>query len=804
MKILLIEDDPFTSELLSATLKTHRYTVELATDGQLALELANVCSYDLIILDVQIPKLDGITVCRQLRSSGCTTPILVLTAKDSNEDIVTGLDAGADDYVAKPCEPAQLLARIRALLRRGNMNSLPTVLTWGDLSLDPALAQVKYQEKVIHLRSKEYSLLELFMRYPQRIFSRNAIIDHLWKIDNCPTEHAVTNLIKDLRRQLKAAGVKEEFIETVYGLGYRVNAIPSQEEKVKKDKKEKLDLDKTEKNQLQTESVAINQIFAHFHSKVEQRLKIFAEIVTERSPSALATETQIITPEQQKKAQEEAHRLAGSLGTFGYPRGTQIARAIEQLLIGTTLGEAQISQLRELLIELKQELSKPPQTLEGIVPSTLAPQILLIGEETEFVDSLITQVFLWGWQIQLISNKSTALHQIVDPPLAIVLLLNGSALDSEQLSLLWGLKQKFPSVPLITVGEEDNLDTRVQVARLGSELYLVQPVTPTEVFEAISQLLLPIQEKDAKVMAVDDDPLILKLLTHVLQPWGVEVICLSNSHQFWEVLKTTEPDLLLLDLEMPTFSGIELCQVVRQDPKYGDLPILIITAHNDRESTQKVFAAGADDMISKPIVGPELVTRVISRIERSRLRQQLDNLHQQQAAISLQSVSVDPLTQIPNRRAFEEHLQQQWQQLSQEQETLCLILCDIDYFKYYKDLYGLPAGDVCLKQIARAIQESIKSSDLVARYGGEEFAVILPRTSLDAALRIAQQIQQKITELHIPHAASTIKDYVTISMGITGKIPTANQSFNSLIAIADEALYTAKNRGRNTFCLYPL
>ncbi|MGA9379047.1 MAG: response regulator [Phormidium sp.] len=803
MKILLVEDDLFTGDLLSATLKTHRYIVELATDGQIALQLANVCNYDLIILDVQIPKLDGISVCRQLRSSGCTTPILILTAKDSNDDIITGLDAGADDYVAKPCEPAQLLARIRALLRRGSVNCPTTVLTWGNLCLDPALAQVKYEQQVVNLRSKEYSLLELFLRHPQRIFSRNAIIDHLWKIDNCPTEHAVTNLIKDLRRQLKAVGMKEEFIETVYGLGYRIKTVPSPGEQAKKERKDTIE--KPQINQLPTESVAINRICEHFRSTLEQRLKILAEVVPERSLYGNATGSDNINPEQQKTAKDEAHRLAGSLGTFGYPRGSQIASSIEQLLMGKTLEEPQISQFSQLLMELKHELSKPPRILEDILPSSLAPRILLIGEKTEFANTLIAEVCLWGWQIQLISDQSTSLQEILEPtPIAIVLLLNTSPLNSEQLSLLWRLKQEFPSIPLITLGEQDSLYTRVQVARLGSERYLVQPVTPTQVLEAISQLLPPIQEKDAKVMAVDDDPIMLKTLTNVLQPWGVQVTCLDNPHQFWDVLTATEPDLLLLDLEMPTFSGIELCQVVRQDSKYGDLPILVVTAHTDRESTQQVFGAGADDMISKPIIGPELVTRVISRIERSRLRQQLDYLHQQQAAIWQQQARIDPLTQIPNRRAFEEYLQQQWQQLIQEQETLCLIFCDVDYFKHYNDLYGHPAGDICLKQIAKTIQKSIKTSDLAARYGGEEFAVILPKTSLDGALRVAQRIQQKISLLHIPHAGSTIKDYVTISMGITGKIPTIDQTFDSLIAIADEALYTAKNRGRNTYCLYPL
>jgi diguanylate cyclase (GGDEF)-like protein len=792
MKILLVEDDQITRELISTTLTTHRYIVELASNGQIAVELATLWNYDLIILDVQIPQLDGISVCRQLRSSGCKTLILMLTAKDSNDDIVAGLDAGADDYVAKPCEPAQLLARIRALLRRGSANVTATVLLWGDLCLDPALAQVKYKEKTVNVRSKEYSLLELFLRHPKRIFSRNAIIDHLWKIDNCPTEHAVTNLIKDLRRQLKAAGMKEEFIETVYGLGYRVKTPPSQEEKQKKDKIEKQQI-----TQLPTESLAINRIFEHFRSTLEQRLKILAEIVPEKWAD--------ISPEQCERAQEEAHRLAGNLGTFGYPKGSKIARAIEHLLMEKKWEKPQILQFSQLLTELKQELSTTPQPCQSISPSTAAPQVLLMGENTDFADSLITEVSSWGWQIQQVSNQETNIQQITEAtPIAIVLLLNSCLLNSEQMSLLWELKQEFPSIPLITIAEQDRLDSRVQVARLGSERYLLQPITPGEVLEAISQLLPQAQEKDAKVIAVDDDPIILKTLTNLLEPWGVEITCLDNPDQFWDVLTATEPDLLLLDLEMPTFNGIELCQVVRQDAKYGDLPILVVTAHTDRESTQKVFAAGADDMISKPIIGPELVTRVLSRIERSRLRQQLNYLHQQKAAVWQQQAKIDPLTQIPNRRAFEEFLQQQWQQLSQEQETLCLILCDVDYFKYYNDYYGHPAGDICLRQIAKTIQESIKSYDLAARYGGEEFAVILPKTSLDGALRVAQRIQQKIAQLHIPHQGSKIKDYVTISMGITGKIPTTNLSWQALIAIADEALYSAKNRGRNTYCLYPL
>lgn len=148
MKILLVEDDPSIGELLSAILVDHRYTVDLAIDGSTGLEMALLWNYDLFVLDVQIPNLDGISLCRQLRLAGNTAPILLLTVQNSTADIISGLDAGADDYVTKPFDPLQLLARIRALLRRGSQTVPAAILEWEDLQLNPALMQVTSPFKV--------------------------------------------------------------------------------------------------------------------------------------------------------------------------------------------------------------------------------------------------------------------------------------------------------------------------------------------------------------------------------------------------------------------------------------------------------------------------------------------------------------------------------------------------------------------------------------------------------------------------------------------------------------------------------
>ncbi len=228
MKILLVEDDPVTVSLLTQSLNSHNYNVSAAADGETALHLVQAYDYDLIVLDVLIPKLDGISLCLKLRSSGCKMPILLLTALDSSSDRVQGLEAGADDYVVKPFNLEELIARIRALLRRGKATLSSTNLTWEKLQVNPDTTEVTYGETVLHLTPKEYNLLELFLRNPRRIFSRSAILDRIWSAGEFPQEEAVTAHIKGLRQKLKAAGMTVDLVETVYGLGYRLKSLPEE------------------------------------------------------------------------------------------------------------------------------------------------------------------------------------------------------------------------------------------------------------------------------------------------------------------------------------------------------------------------------------------------------------------------------------------------------------------------------------------------------------------------------------------------------------------------------------------------
>jgi DNA-binding response OmpR family regulator len=604
MKILLVEDDTFMSAALSKMLAENHYTIDLAADGKAGLDLATSVEYDLILLDLQIPKLDGISLCRQLRSQGFRKPILLLTAKDSNADIVAGLDAGADDYVIKPYTPETLLARIRALLRRSgvivtNKVNSSSQLTWGNLCLDLASGRVTFGEKAIPLTATEYNLLELFLRNPDRIFSRSTILDRIWGFDDAPTERAINTHIKEVRKKLKLGGLTEEIIETIYGMGYRLKPYLN-----------KTSATETKKS---TGVAAINKVIEQFRVHLKNQIAI---LIQARTAFLIGN----FTEEIYQAARQEAHKLAGSLGSFGYPEGSRLARTIEHIFNKTPpLNAEEIVRFCQLLTALEQELAKSPLPLN--VPADLPAkkhQVLAIDEDVIFMEKLQAEAESWGIQIKIAQDLATARSRIASTSIDLVL-LDLSFPDTEEngLTLLRELAETSPQLPVIVFTLRDSLADRLAVSRLGARQFLHKPATTEQIFRAISRIFQT-ATTEAKVLIVDDDPATLASLKALLTPWGLEVVTLTKPENFWEVLTANSPNLVVLDLEMPLVSGLELCQVIRQDSQWGDLPILVVTAHSDAESLQQAFAAGADDFITKPVLGPELVTRTLSRIERNR------------------------------------------------------------------------------------------------------------------------------------------------------------------------------------------
>jgi len=220
MRILLVEDDDRIAKPLAEDLRHQHYVVDLAYDGMAGWDYAQSVTYDLILLDLMLPKLDGVTLCQQLRSSGYRGFVLMLTARDTTTDKVIGLDAGADDYLVKPFELEELSARIRALSRRP-VALQKDILRYGKLEFNPALHTVTYAGTPLNLTPKEYLILECFLCNPGQVFSRSMLLDKLWELDRVSGENTIRTHITNLRQKLKAAGSKEAAIETVYGVGYR-------------------------------------------------------------------------------------------------------------------------------------------------------------------------------------------------------------------------------------------------------------------------------------------------------------------------------------------------------------------------------------------------------------------------------------------------------------------------------------------------------------------------------------------------------------------------------------------------------
>jgi DNA-binding response OmpR family regulator/HPt (histidine-containing phosphotransfer) domain-containing protein len=424
-----------------------------------------------------------------------------------------GLEAGADDYVVKPYNFQELVARIRALLRRySDRDTLIQELTWEHLHLDLRTNTVTYKQKSLRLTHKEYGLLELFLRYPQQVFNRGALLDQVWSAGEFPSEEAVTTHIKGLRQKLKAAGLPIDPIETLYGLGYRLKPAPVQAAEIP-DVLHVVTNPLSEESPPHIDKARVLEVIAIMSKKL---IAILPESIALLRRVAIALDQGNLDADLRYDGYMEAHRLIGSMGSLGFPEGSTIAREIEQILKSDfALEQTDTPMLRQLITNLEASTSAP-------LKKTVTP---------------------------ILSTSQSPSHQ-------------------------------------------------------------------------------PQQQSDrSKVMIVDDDPHILNILRGLLERWELEVIALQEPQQFWQVLESTSPDLLILDLIMPDCNGMDLCQSMRASSLWQDLPIVFLSAHRDRETIRQLFIAGADDYLSKPIMEEDLYTRILSRLERRRLSRQSADGH---------------------------------------------------------------------------------------------------------------------------------------------------------------------------------
>jgi len=771
MRILLIEDDEMLTNVLLESLTSQHYLVDAIADGELGWEYAESTPYDLILMDVGLPKLDGISLCNKLRVSGCSTPILLMTAKDANSDRIRGLDAGADDYLIKPLDLAELHARVRALLRRGEVPRTP-ILQVGKLKLDPSICQVTFQEKILPLTPKEYNLLELFLRNPSRVFSRSNIIEHLWNYDDPPLEESVKAHIKGLRQKLRNAGA-ESWIENVYGLGYRLNPEQVNSENSKsKAGNSKLDAASSVEEQF---NQAMEGMWQKYQGLMAERLEVLQTAGT-------AIKTGEIADELRLKASKEAHKLAGVLGMFEWEAGTLIAKEIEQLLESDKLlNEIKILSLIEDLARGIKDRGKgqykadtldikPPVTLKS--PST-DTRLLLIDPNPELGKSLqeLTQSTGENWsQITTLEAAKDWLQK--KSPDLVVLSIDEVGKRKKSLELLTDLAQRTPVVPVIVLAAEDCLVDRITVARSGGKGFLIKPVTAIQTWDLASQILQQSRCQTVNLLVVDDDPIFLATLPPMLSPWGMRITGLDDPLRFWEVLKSVSPNLLILDVEMPNISGIELCQAVRSDPNWQELPILFLTAHKDVKIIQQVFAAGADDYLVKPVVAVELLTRITNRLERNRLLQTLS--------------TKDPLTGVLNQLKSSRDLESLLQQAATNQYAVCLVIFRFSQLRQINIQYGHNAGNQVLQRWGQLFQSVFRGDEILGYWGSGEFVVGMPGLS---KLEVTDRLNDILTNLRQQVFSTPDGSRFQVSCNLAiAEYPTAGMTLQSLYQVASKSL----------------
>lgn len=225
-KLLIIEDDPDIGDMLDINLRDEGYRVDIATDGITGLKQLKSCSYDLLVLDLMLPGLDGLEICRQVRQLPYYQPIIIISAKSAETQRILGLELGADDYLSKPFSVPELVARIRALFRRidaleRSLQVKTGVIEFGDLLIDPIAHEVKLAGQPIALTSKEFELLLFFARHPGKAFTRMALLDQVWGYSHDGYEHTVNSHINRLRNKIEADTANPQFIQTVWGIGYK-------------------------------------------------------------------------------------------------------------------------------------------------------------------------------------------------------------------------------------------------------------------------------------------------------------------------------------------------------------------------------------------------------------------------------------------------------------------------------------------------------------------------------------------------------------------------------------------------------
>jgi DNA-binding response OmpR family regulator/HPt (histidine-containing phosphotransfer) domain-containing protein len=489
MRILVVEDDDIVRAVLTRQLSEQHYAIDLARDGLQGWEYATTYEYDLLILDLVMPRLDGITLCQKLRQAGYTLPILMLTAQDTSNAKTMGFDAGADDYVVKPFDEAELIARIRALLRRSSTNPQP-ILTWYDLWLNTTTQEVTYGGDLLDLTAKEYAMLEMMMRDSQHVFSKEEMLSSLWSSAEFPVESTIRSHMRRLRQKLVSIGAPADLIATSHGRGYFLKPPTSATQNLETTQLQDA-LESSLPQQQQTQYLEfLNQTWQSHRSQILERLQKIRSAIQHMQTNSL-------TAEMRADTYHLAHTLSGTLGTFGLPEAMQIARKLEQEFHPDIAPEPYANRQLQLLID---ELQKHIETTALLaIPTILGSpteisrpkvRVMLVDDDPSLLQILPKQLQSHGFQVTTLDDPQqfwTVLEGI--HPDVLILDVQMPQINGMKICRKLRSKDNWQKLPVMFLSMFADAQTQHQAFAAGADDYLCKPITAENLSDRIRQRL---------------------------------------------------------------------------------------------------------------------------------------------------------------------------------------------------------------------------------------------------------------------------------------------------------------------------
>lgn len=505
-----------------------------------------------------------------------------------------------------------------------------------------------------------------------------------------------------------------------------------------------------------------SELYQTFLATTRERIaKIFQKASTDSSS------------EERLELTREAHRMVGTLGSFGFPLGSEMARQLEELLAAGPLSQSGVIKVTSVcqdlldLIEGFEDRTSGPLLPQG--PNL--PLVSLVTSDDVLRDALMSSATKYG--LRIVTPPAEGFREFLSSAATDAVVYDFSGLSpglpDEVSQLLSGLV-----CPVVAVCPHLTLRQRVEISALGVASIVEKPFDVGPLLEGMQSMLsLPVA---CRVVAIDDDPLFLRQLESLIVPLGTDFTAVTDPEALWSALEAKDPDLVLLDIDMPDIDGLDLCRAIRSDSRFREIPVVFITSNLTAEVRREAYEAGGEDYIPKSIEGAELRIRIATRLRRARASRKAET---------------DPLTGLLTRAPAVKSLNHLLKLGEKRTIPVSVGVVDLDHFKSINDRFGHPAGDLVLQRVAELFRLTLRSEDVVSRWGGEEFVVgMFLMDKEQAAERLRLTLDELKKQVFVLDGQEV---RVTFSAGVA-QFPADGRDLNELYKAADEALYGAKQQ----------